>query len=307
MTVEALNTRYGAPGRIVFRPGHCGYPNAVIASKYGTAEIALLGGNVLSYRPTGHSEVLFRPSKRDYNRGESFHGGVPVCFPQFGNRFSRELPQHGFARIMPFTVKGSEYSDEMTELTLSLASDDATRRLWPHDFELELKVTVSMKLNLQLTIVNSGDAPFDFSCGFHPYILVRERDGVVVKGLDGCGFFNGVEGRDERQDGDLAMDHATDHIFTLPSAPRHELALLDSGLGRAVAIASAGNDRAVVWNPGVGSSLPDFDSDSWRRFVCVEPVTDWPGGRTLSPGASHRLLVAIQSTIDLHDDTQTQS
>ena len=45
MTVNELNSRYGAPGRIVFREGFAGYPNAVIASKYGTAEIALLGGN----------------------------------------------------------------------------------------------------------------------------------------------------------------------------------------------------------------------------------------------------------------------
>ena len=53
MNIDQLNSRYGAPGRIVFRPGHCGYPNVVLANKYGTAEIALLGANVLSYRPTG--------------------------------------------------------------------------------------------------------------------------------------------------------------------------------------------------------------------------------------------------------------
>ena len=155
MTIEQLNSRYGAPGRIVFRPGHCGYPNVVLASKYGTAEVALMGANVLSYRPTGHSDVLFRPSKRDYNRGESFHGGVPVCFPQFGNRFSKDLPQHGFARVMPFEVKATEYSDEMTEATLVLRSSAATRSLWPHDFELAVKVTVSMKLNIALTVTNA--------------------------------------------------------------------------------------------------------------------------------------------------------
>ena len=61
MTVNELNARYGAPGRIVFRDGFAGYPNVVLANKYGSAEIALLGANVLSYRPTGQSEVLFRP------------------------------------------------------------------------------------------------------------------------------------------------------------------------------------------------------------------------------------------------------
>ena len=68
MTIDELNRRYGAPGRIVFRTGFAGYPEVVLANKFGTAEISLLGANVLSYRPTGHSPVLFRPAKRDYNR-----------------------------------------------------------------------------------------------------------------------------------------------------------------------------------------------------------------------------------------------
>ena len=37
MTVEQLNARYGAPGRIVFREGFAGYPDVVIANKYGAA------------------------------------------------------------------------------------------------------------------------------------------------------------------------------------------------------------------------------------------------------------------------------
>ena len=304
MNIAQLNARYGAPGRIVFHPGHCGYPNVVLANKYGVAEVALLGANVLSYRPTGHAEVIFRPSKRDYNRGEAFHGGVPVCFPQFGNRFSKELPQHGFARKMPFAVASSEYSDEMTEVTLRLASDDATRSVWPHDFTLDLKVSVSMKLNLTLTVANTGAEPFAFSCGLHPYILLRERDGATVKGLDGLDFYDAHAGRDDRQTGDLVMDRAADHVFSLPPAPRHEFAVIDPGLRRAVALASAGNDRVVVWNPGAEIAMPDFDADSWRRFVCVEPVSDWPGGRTLAPGEKHALMAAIQSTMEDSSDEE---
>lgn len=124
--IEELNARFGAPGRIAFREGFAGYPNVALANKYGSAEIALLGANVLAYRPTGHSPVIYRPAKTDYNRGESFHGGIPVCWPQFGNRFSKDLPQHGFARRMVFEVRGTEYSDEMTEITLGLKNDVET-------------------------------------------------------------------------------------------------------------------------------------------------------------------------------------
>ncbi|MBQ6137634.1 MAG: D-hexose-6-phosphate mutarotase [Kiritimatiellae bacterium] len=298
MNVEQLNTRYGAPERIVFRTGHCGYPEVVLANKYGAAEVALLGANVLSYRPTGHSPVIFRPAKRDYNRGESFHGGIPVCWPQFGRLAIPSMAQHGFARIMPFAVRGSTYSDEMTEIVLGLASDGATRSLWPHDFDLEVRITVSMKLNLRMTTRNTGSEPFGFSAGFHPYLCVGERDEASVRGLDGEPYVYAEDMSEHVLTGDLAMTSATDHVFSLKPSPKHEFALVDARLRRAVAVVASGCGSAVVWNPGPEGRLPDFGPDDWRRFVCVEPVTSWPGTLTLAPGESHELLAAIQSVAE---------
>ena len=298
--VAELNAKFGAPGRIVFRSGFAGYPTAVLANQYGTAEVALLGGNVLSYRPTGHSPVLFRPAKKDdeYNRGDKFHGGIPVCWPQFGNRFSQELPQHGFAAKMVFEVRATEYSEEKTEITLGLKSSDETRKMWPHDFDLELKVSVTMKLNLSLRTKNTGAAPFDFSCGFHPYLVLRERNAATVRSIDGleCIFANRDEDLGVRS-GDLVLDHAPNDVFVLPDAPKHEFAVIDPGLRRAIALVSTGNTREVVWN--CGDETPcDMSQDDWRKYVCVEPVSDWPGGRTLAPGGEHVLAVAIQSTLE---------
>ena len=307
MTIEQLNARYGAPGRIVFHQGFAGYPNVVIANKFGAAEVSLLGANVLSYRPTGHSNVLFRSEKRDYNRGESIHGGIPVCWPQFGRRFSQDLPQHGFARLMVFEVRGTEYTEEMTEVTLGLRDDAETRKLWPHAFDVTYKVSVSMKLNLTLTTKNTGTAPFDFSCGFHPYFLVRDVAGVSVRGLDGVSYVDGrrLEKGAAVLKGDFPATGAPDHIFSFDEpkagAPlaslKHEFAVLDGGLGRATAMVSSGNARCVVWNPGPDVRLPDLAADDWKRFVCVEPVSDWPGGRTLAPGAAHTLTAAIQAQL----------
>lgn len=297
MTINELNARFGAPGRIVFHDGFAGYPNVVIANKYGAAEVSLLGANVLSYRPTGHSPVIFRPAKRDYNRGDAFHGGIPLCWPQFGNRFDATLPQHGFARKMIFEVRGTEYSEDKTEIVLGLRSDTETKRVWPHDFDLEYTITVSMKLNLKAVTTNTGTAPFSFSAGFHPYLTVLDRNRVTVRGLDGCSFVDGHTMTDGRQEGDLDIDFAPDHIFALAPALKHEFVLLDKGLRRAIALVSAGNDATVVWNCGVDAKLADFGADDWRKYVCVEPVTSWPGGRELAPGAKHELMAAIQATL----------
>lgn len=300
MNCAELNKRFGAPGRIVFRDGFAGYPDVVIAGKYGLAEISLLGANVLSYRPTGHSEVIFRPSRGlgEYNRGDSFHGGIPVCWPQFGNRFSRELPQHGFARKLVFDVRGAEYSEEMTEVTVGISSDGETRKMWPYDFDLECRISVSMKLNLYLKTKNTGSVPFDFSCGFHPYLRLRDRDLSYVRGLDGTVYFDGMTGEAGiAQVGDFRLDRAVDNIFSLPPSPRHETAIVDESLGRAIAIVASGCGKIVVWNPG--EKVPaDQEEGDWRKFACVEPVSEWPGGSTLLPGQEHELVMAVQATLE---------
>ena len=298
-TIDELMRRYGAPERIVFRTGFGGYPEAVLSNKYGTAEVALLGANTLSYRPTGHAPVIFRPAKRDYNRGDSIHGGIPVCWPQFGKLAIPGMAQHGFARIMPFEVRSTQYTEEMTEIALGLKSSDETKRLFPYDFDLEVKVTLSMKLNLRMTTKNIGPEAFEFTGGFHPYFLVRERDGVSVRGLDGASYIYAEDMTEGVQKGDFAMTEPKDHVFSLPSAPKHEFALLDSSLRRAIAMVSSGNESAIVWNPGPGSGIHDFAEDDWRKFVCVEPVTHWPKAtRALAPGETHELLVAIQAAAE---------
>ena len=308
MNINQLNTDYGAPGRIVFRDGFAGYPNVVIANKYGSAEIALLGANVLSYRPTGQSEVVFRSSKKDgeYNRGEKVHVGIPLCWPMFGIMLDKSLPQHGFARLMIFEVRGTEYSEEKTEITLGLKSNEETKKLWPHDFDLELKISVSMKLNLTVTTKNTGKDDFTFSCGFHPYFRVRERNEVKVAGVKGLtcvASANGERWEGERKE-DFAFTVAPDDVFTFPKPTDgaamvrpHEAVVLDPGLKRAIALVYTGGDNLVIWNSGE-EQISDHTAEDWRRFVCVEPVSDWPGGRTLKPGESHTLTAAIQSTLE---------
>ncbi len=298
MTLEDLNKHYGAPGRIVFRMGHCGFPEVVLANKYGVAEVALYGANVLSYRPTGHAPVIFRPAKRDYKAGESFHGGIPVCWPQFGKLAIPGMAQHGFARTTCFQVRGTTYSEEMTEVVLGLKSNEETKALFPYDFDVEVKITISMKLNLKLTTKNTGTTAFAFTGGFHPYFLVRNRNEVTVKGLDQVPYIYAEDMTEHVQAGDLAMTTSTDHVFSLPPAPKHEFALIDAGLNRAIALVASGHSSAIVWNPGPANVLPDFEADDWRKFVCVEPVTSWPQAqKALEPGEMHELIAAIQSTV----------
>ena len=293
-----LNRRYGAPGRIMFRPSQHDAPIAVLANQYGSAEISLFGATTLSYRPTGNMPVLYMPHVYDSKpAGGEIHGGIPICWPWFAGNGPKGSKMHGLARYGRWRVIASEYSEDVTELTLAYASDEATRAIWPHDFALELKISVSMKLTLSLHATNTGKDAFDVTEGFHPYFLVRERDKTEVLGVDGCTFLDTNEpekvgrvwtgGYDVRVGGSKIYD-----------VEKYEYVLMDHGLNRAIALVSRGNRRLVVWNPGEESAADEaaFGVDGWRKFVCVEPCsTPRDVAYTMKPGESHDLLVAIQS------------
>lgn len=296
MTCEELNRRYGAPGRIVFRENDEGVQIAALANQYGTAEISLYGAQTLSYKPTGNLPVLFAPPTMLFGPDRADHGGIPVCWPWFGRCGEPGAYGHGFARRSIWEVRGSEYSEDLTELTLGLESSPATKKLWPYDFDLQLKISVSMKLNLGLLTTNTGDVPFKITEGFHPYFLVRERDLVTVRGVDGCAFCDArkTDVADATWTGDLAFTAPHDHVFT---TEKNEFAILDPGLRRAIAIMSRGNKKLVVWNPGPEEKTDrNLRADDWRNFVCVEPATLFrPDAIEIAPGEKHELLMAVQS------------
>ena len=294
---DALNRRFGGPGRIVFRPSEHGSPIVVLANQYGTAEIALLGAQTISYRPTGNQPVLYMPFAYDARpAGVEIHGGIPVCWPWFARNGPEGSKMHGVARYAVWRVKGTEYSEDISEITLGLTSDDETRKAWPYDFELELKISVSMKLTLALRATNTGKEPFFVTEGFHPYFRVSERDRTEVLGVDGCDFTetNHPERGTRTWTGSYEVKEGGSKIYDVS---KYEYVLMDHGLNRAIAVVSRGNRRLVVWNPGIERDVPeDFGVDGWRKFVCVEPCTTGREvGYELQPGETHDLLMAVQS------------
>lgn len=295
---DALNRQFGAPGRIVFRPSKHDAPIVVLANQYGSAEVALFGAQTLSYRPTGNAPVLYLPHPYDATpAGEEIHGGIPVCWPWFARCGPAGSKLHGVARYARWRVAATGYSEDLTEITLALESDDETRKAWPHDFALELKVALSMKLTLALHATNTGKEAFRVTEGFHPYFLVRARDEAEVLGVDGCDFTDTrAPGKGTRTwVGGYPVREAGSKIYTVS---KREYVLMDHGLDRAIAIVSRGNSRLVVWNPGAESAAQTaaFGVEGWRRFVCVEPCsTPDEAGYDLKPGESHDLVMAVQS------------
>ncbi len=295
--IAILNQRFGAPGRIAFRTGEAGLPIASIASRFGTCEVSLYGGHVLNYRPTGHGPVLFLSKRSCYEPGRPIRGGIPVCWPWFGpNPEDTSKPMHGVARINQWTLRSTEYSNDVTELQLALTDSELTRRLWPFAFELSLRIRLDQKLTLELTTENRDVQPFTFTQAFHPYFLVRDILDVTVHGLDGAAFSDRLTHQTGTHSGPLTFRQETDCLFT---PAKTECALRDDGLKRAIALVFSGTTKLMVWNPWINKAraMPDFGDDEYTRMLCLEPANADEAAVTLAPGEKHTLALAIQATL----------
>src|SRR5215207_1793611 len=71
-------------------------------SSGSTAEIAIQGAHVTSWKRANGEEMLFLSANSRLAPGEAIRGGIPVVFPQFANLGS--LPQHGFVRTAAWEV-----------------------------------------------------------------------------------------------------------------------------------------------------------------------------------------------------------
>ena len=149
-----------------------------LTNGFGSVTVDTFGARVLSYVPTGGREIF-----ADLSPG---FGGVPLCWPwyKFNGPKGQSSPKHGLARYETFELVSRREAPEESELVLRLESNDRTKREFPHDFSLELRVILSRTLTLELAAKNTGGDAFKVTEAFHPYLL---RDELYRSKLDGTG------------------------------------------------------------------------------------------------------------------------
>lgn len=127
-----------------------------------------LEGAMLNSLKMGGTEYLWQGDE------EHWPGQAPVCFPivgvlpdNKGYAFGKEcsMKRHGVARISPFEV----FEKHKNSITFIQKSDASTKALYPFDYELKIKYTITdATLTNEYIITNTGDEKMPFAIGGHP-------------------------------------------------------------------------------------------------------------------------------------------
>lgn len=255
-----------------------------------SARVSLHGGQVTSWRNDRGEELLFTSSKAIFKPPKAMRGGIPICFPQFGNCGS--LEQHGFARNKVWTIEDNPppfhpndtYGKSFVDLLLKSSEDDL--KCWPHSFEFRLRVSVSSDGNLSLIsrIRNVNGKPYSFSFAYHTYFSVSDISEVRIEGLETLDYLDNLCRRERfTEQGDaITFESEVDRIYL--SSPNC-IAILDHERKRTYVIRKEGLPDMVVWNPWEKKSkaMVDLGDEEYKQMLCVDaaaiekPITLKPG------------------------------
>lgn len=269
----------------------------------GSAVIALQGAQVLRYQRSGARPLIWLSDEVVYQRGQSLRGGIPVCWPWFGDlarnpekirgQFQFEKPPaHGLVRGENWLLDSVDSDSETTRVTLRYPVNFSNGTQLA-SIDLQLEVSVGAALGLTLTTGNKGHSEFVFSQALHTYFAVSDIHQVKTLGLENTRYIETLENWAEKiQHGTVEFKGETDRIYIdTPELIR----IHDASWQREIHIRSTTSKSAVVWNPWVEKSkrLSQFAPNAWQRMVCVETANVLDDNVTLYPDTSSSLSVEI--------------
>jgi glucose-6-phosphate 1-epimerase len=225
------------------------------------ATILLQGAQLISWTPSGTSDILWSSDVSYYSARKAFRGGIPICWPWFGKA---QTPAHGFARIMPWELISREDSQDGVHLEFQLTDTPQAREIWNHPFTLTLR----MRLGSTCAVTLHIDAPVPTTGALHTYLATSDITQSSITGL-GDSYIDSLQENTVISTtlSTLSIDNEVDRIYT--HANRENILTTPE---KTIHLLHEGYSDVVVWNPWIERSaeIADMDSEDYRQMVCIE-------------------------------------
>lgn len=268
------------------------------------ASVALQGAQILYYIPSGRRPVIWLSEQAAYGTGQSVRGGVPVCWPWFGDlqknparireQYDRsEAPAHGAVRSLLWRLDHVSESADGVTLLLSVPATAMQTALPSLHAHLQLEIFIGKILRLSLTTTAQGESPVAISQALHSYLAVSDIGSVSVSGLENVPFIDTLQDwRIASSNVPVTFSGEVDRIY---QGDIGTVRLVDPLWQREIAVQSQHSHSLVLWNPHIEKSkrLSQFSDDAWQRMLCVETANVMDDIVIIQPGEHHVLQVEI--------------
>ncbi|EGY64230.1 Aldose 1-epimerase [Ralstonia pickettii] len=276
------------------------------------------GGRLVRWRHRGE-DILFWPEPADWTNPAKVRGGNPLLFPFIGRHFVdgevgrwrdargqlHELPQHGFARDLPFEVEDA--SD--AHIVLLLRDSPQTRQGYPFAFEFRVTYRLihdGLEATFSVKHLDEGDthATMPFYAGHHfylalPHALRGATELLMPPSRLSRQLADGSLDRPEPGRGNYQLDDPAlqDRYHLLDDAGAATLVIPphpEAPLGRRIRFEVDG--APVPWH-----AITSWAENATSDFYCVEPWMGLPnaihhgeGLHLLAPGEARQATCRLR-------------
>jgi len=248
-------------------------------------------GGIITHWQMQGQDIFYLDTERFKDPALSVRGGIPLLFPICGNLpddaytlngQTYKLPQHGFARTSPWEVTQQSTSDGAS-VTVTLKSSDATRKVYPFDFELNYIYTLKGNtLELRQRHTNLSQESMPFSTGIHPYFAVSDKSKLAIA-LPSDQYQ--IKGDATLQSFPGTFDFDSEEIdFAFVNLTGQSATVVDSDRQLKLTIGFDAHYAVLV-----------FWTVKGKDFYCLEP---WTGPRNAMNTGNHLLTVAPGETVE---------
>ncbi|MDP2504437.1 D-hexose-6-phosphate mutarotase [Oceanobacter sp. 3_MG-2023] len=280
-------------------------PCIVIQHPGFSASLLPQGAQLLSFCPTDDTSWIWLSPTAEYRQGVSLRGGIPICWPWFGNAdknppevrdaiAGRQPPAHGFARTNRWTLSRLYEAADRIEIELTLPQSHCIQSVWQGNAELTARwIMTPDSLEMQLITTNTGRSTLAFSQALHTYLPTPDIHTTRIDGLAGHSYIDTMTGwQRKQQQGAVVFQGETDRIYLQQATP---LRLVTPQ--RTLLIHSRGSHSTIVWNPWIEKAqrLSQFDDAAWQTMLCIETANAADDWVNLATGESHCLSMRLSA------------
>lgn len=280
-----------------------------INNEQATATVFIQGAQVTHFQPRNSSPVLWCSDHCQYLSGQPIRGGIPICWPWFGDlrRNPEEIQQqvpsdsdtsplnHGFVRNQDWQLDEVSIIDaNSTQVVFSLTIDKNDEPLWPYACDLKLTITIGAELTVKFSITNKSPDALHFTSALHNYFAVSNINNVSISGIEDSQYIDCLDDwKQKKQHGPLNITQETDRIYTTDNST---LSIDEAGQS-SIELDTKGSHSMVIWNPWIEKSkqLSDYGDVDYKQMVCIETANVLDDAVVLQPNQQHSLVVSISA------------
>ncbi len=278
-----------------------------------SATLLLQGAQLIEFTPIHNqgNNLLWLSDCARYEHGKPIRGGIPICWPWFGNldknpdNIQAQLPDalldsalasaHGFARTQRWQIKNITENCHFVEITLQLTSTCETKKIWPFEFSLDATFTFSKTLAVSLTTTNQDTQPFYISQALHSYLPTVDIKRSVISPTQGLLYIDALDHWQEKtQTGKINFRAETDRLYFFE---KEDYSLRLDTPNNSLLINNKNSQSAVIWNPWIEKSkrLSQFREGDYQNMLCIETANVLSDVKKILPQEQSTLTVEFIS------------